>query len=92
MVGGVASTMLGLLYFLGELVLTMAQVAIILLIVGVLAAFIGVVGLGIMTMNTGVLPGWRGVTLVILGFLGLPAMLSGGIAWGLLGLPWVLVG
>jgi hypothetical protein len=77
---------------LGELVPTMAQLAIILLIVGVLAAFIGVAGLGIVTMNTRVLPRWCGVALVIFGFLGLPAMLSGGIAWALLGLPWVLVG
>jgi hypothetical protein len=77
---------------LGELVPTMSQLAIILLIVGVLAAFIGVAGLGIVTMNTRVLPRWCGVALVIFGFLGLPAMLSGGIAWALLGLPWVLVG
>jgi hypothetical protein len=70
----------------------MAQVAIILLIVGVLAAFIGVSGLGIVTMNTRVLPGWCGVALVIFGFPVLPAMLSGGIAWAFLELPWVLVG
>src|SRR5829696_5307752 len=70
---------------LGELVPTMAQLAIILLIVGVLAAFIGVAGLGIVTMNTRVLPRWCGVALVIFGFLGLPAMLSGGNSLGVTG-------
>jgi len=77
---------------LGELVPAMAPVAIILLIVGVVAAFVGVVGLGIVTMNARVLPRWCGAALVIVGILGLLAIVSGGIGWALLGMPWVLVG
>jgi hypothetical protein len=77
---------------LGELLPAMAPVAIIWLVVGVLAASIGVVGLGIVTMNARVLPRWCGAALVIVGVLGLPAIVSGGVGWALLGVPWVLVG
>ncbi len=77
---------------LGELVPAMAPVAIILLTVGVPAAFVGVVGLGIVTLNARVLSRWCGAALVIVGNLGFPAIVSGGIGWTLLGVPWVLVG
>ncbi len=77
---------------LGELVPAMAPVAIILLTVGVPAAFVGVVGLGIVTLNARVLSRWCGAALVIVGILGFPAIVSGGIGWTLLGVPWVLVG
>jgi hypothetical protein len=74
------------------------------LVVGVLAASVGIVSLGIVTMSAGVLPRWCGVALiagsppsvglelVVLAFLGLPAMVPGGIAWALAGVPWVVVG
>jgi hypothetical protein len=74
------------------------------LIVGVLAASVGIAGLGIVTMTAGVLPRWCGATLIagsppfvglevgVLGFLGLPAMVPEGIAWALVGVPWVVVG
>ena len=74
------------------------------LIVGVLAASVGLVGLGIVTMSAGVLPRWCGAALIagsppfvglefgVLGFLGLPAMVPGGIAWALVGAPWLMVG
>ena len=74
------------------------------LIGGVLAATVGLVGLGMVTMSAGVLPRWCGAALlagsppvvglevVVLGFLGLPATVPGGIAWALVGVPWVVVG
>jgi hypothetical protein len=74
------------------------------LIVGVLAASVGIVGLGIVTMSAGVLPRWCGAALIagsppfvglefgVLGFLGLPAMVPGAIVWALVGMPWVVVG
>lgn len=89
---------------MGELVPAMAPVAIILLIVGVGAASVGVVGLGIVTLGAQVLPRWCGVAViagsppsvglefVLLGSLGAAAILPGTIAWTLVGLPWVVVG
>jgi hypothetical protein len=74
------------------------------LIVGLLAASVGIAGLGIVTMTAGVLPRWCGAALIagsppfvglevgVMGFLGLPAMVPGGIAWALVGVPWVVVG
>jgi hypothetical protein len=59
---GVAMTVGGNL--LGELVPTMAQLAIILPIVGVPVASVGVVGLGIVTIRARVLPWWCGVALI----------------------------
>lgn len=99
---GIAMTVGGNL--MGELVPAMAQVAIILLIVGVGAASVGVVGLGIVTLGAQVLPRWCGVAViagsppsvglefVLLGSLGAAAILPGTIAWTLVRLPWVLVG
>jgi hypothetical protein len=49
---------------LGELVPTAAAVAMILLIVGVPAASVGVLGLGIVTIRARVLPRWCGVALI----------------------------
>jgi hypothetical protein len=77
---------------MGELVPTLAPMAIILLIVGIPAALAGVIGLGIVTLNALVLPRWCGAALVIVGVLGLPAALSGRIGWALLGVPWAVVG
>jgi hypothetical protein len=75
-----------------------------LVIMGVLAASVGIVGLGIVTIKAGVLPRWCGAA-VIAGsppFVGLEfvfssllvaaAILPGEIAWALAGVPWVLVG
>jgi hypothetical protein len=99
---GIAMTVGGNL--VGELVPSMAPVAIILLIVGVVAASVGVVGLGIVTLGAQVLPRWCGVAViagsppsvglefVLLGSLGAAAILPGEIAWTLVGIPWVLVG
>ncbi len=76
----------------------------VLLIVGVVAASVGVVGLGIATLVAQVLPRWCGVALiagsppsvglefVLLGSLGAATVVPGEIAWTLVGLPWVLVG
>jgi hypothetical protein len=76
----------------------------ILLIVGVVAASVGVVGLGIATLGAQILPRWCGVALiagsppsvglefVLLGSLGAATVVPGEIAWTLVGLPWVLVG
>jgi len=71
---GVAMTVGGNL--VGELVPAMAQVAIILLIVGVLAASAGVLVLGIVTITTQALPRWCGIAIlagsppfVFLGFM-----------------------
>ena len=90
--------------FVGELVPAMASVAITLLIVGVFAASIGIVGLGIVTLNAGVLPKWCGIALivgsppgvgVVLVFstlLVLARIVPGEIGWALAGIPWVLLG
>jgi len=55
-------------------------------------------------MGAGVVPRWCGGTLIagsppfvglefgVLAFLGLPAMVPGGIAWALAGAPWLMVG
>ena len=78
--------------------------ALIMGLLGVLAASLGIVGLGIVTMGVGVLPRWCGGALiagsppfvglefVVLASLGLPAMVPGGIAWALVGVPWLMVG
>ena len=74
------------------------------LVVSVLAASVGIVGLGIVTMSAGVLPRWCGAALIagsppivglefaFMGFLGLPATVPGAIVWALVGVPWVVVG
>src|SRR5215218_6624256 len=75
------------------------------LIVGLLAATGGIVGLGMVTMSAGVLPRWCGAALIagsppivglefaFMGFLGLPAtVVPGAIVWALVGVPWVVVG
>jgi hypothetical protein len=88
----------------GELVPALAPAIIPLLIVGVLAASVGIVGLGIATISAQVLPRWAGAALIagsppavglefmFLAVLGAAAILSGEIVWVLAGVPWVLVG
>ncbi len=99
---GVAMTVGGNL--VGELVPAMAPVAMLLLLVGVLAASVGIVGLGIVTLEARVIPRWCGVALIagsppavglefmVLGLLGAAGILPGEIIWTLVGVPWVLVG
>ena len=86
----------------GELVPAMAPVAM-LLLAGILAASVGIVGLGIVTLEARVLPRWCGVALIagsppavglgfmFLGLLGAAGILPGEIVWALVGVPWVLV-
>lgn len=88
----------------GELVPAMAPVAMLLLLVGILAASVGIVGLGIVTLEARVLPRWCGAALMagsppavglefmFLGLLGAAGILPGEIVWALVGVPWVLVG
>ncbi len=88
----------------GELALAMAQVVMLLLVVGILAASVGIVGLGIVTLEARVLPRWCGVALIagsppavglefmFSGLLGAAGILPGEIVWALVGVPWVLVG
>lgn len=99
---GVAMVVVG--GFSGELVSSLPQAAIILLIGGVLAASVGIVGLGIATMTAGVLPRWSGIALIagsppgvgtLFMFSTLFVMariLPGEIGWALAGIPWMLVG
>ncbi len=99
---GVAMVVVG--GFSGELVPSFPQVAIVLLIGGVLAASLGIVGLGIATTNARVLPRWCGIALIagsppgvgtLFMFFTLPVMariLPGEIGWALAGIPWMLVG
>ena len=89
---------------LGELGLTIAPVAMLLLLAGILAASVGIVGLGIATLEARVLPRWCGAALIagsppavglefmFLGLLGAAGILPGEIVWALVGVPWVLVG
>jgi hypothetical protein len=74
------------------------------LVVGVLAASVGIVGLGIVTMSAGVLPRWCGIALIagsppgvgILFLFSTPlvmtGILPGEIGWALAGIPWVVAG
>jgi hypothetical protein len=99
---GVAMTVGGNL--VGELVPAMAPVAMLLLLAGILAASVGIVGLGIVTLEARVLPRWCGVALIagsppavglefmFLGLLGAAGILPGEIVWAMVGVPWVLVG
>ena len=50
--------------FMGELAPTTAAVNIVLLVLGVLAATVGIVGLGIVSISAGVLPRWCGVAII----------------------------
>jgi hypothetical protein len=73
-------------------------------IVCLVAASVGIVGLGIVTIGAGVLPRWAGAAVIagsppavglefmFLAVLGAAALLSGEIVWVLAGVPWVLVG
>jgi hypothetical protein len=88
----------------GELVPTMASVAIMLLIVGVLVASLGIVVLGIVTITARVLPRWCGTALIAgsppgVGTLFLfftPLVMTGNVPgeifWALAGIPWIVVG
>jgi hypothetical protein len=89
---------------MGELAPTTVTVAIVLLVLGVLAATVGIVGLGIVTISAGVLPRWCGIAIiagsppgvgilfVYLIPLGMAGILPGVVGWALVGLPWVVVG
>jgi hypothetical protein len=80
------------------------QVSINLLIGGVLAASVGIVGLGAVTIGAGVLPQWCGIALIAGSPLGIGTLfmfstlfvtagiLPGEIGWSLAGIPWMLVG
>jgi len=99
---GVAMVVVGGLA--GELFPVTAPVDIPLLIGGVVAASVGIVGLGIATMNAGVLPRWSGIALIagsppgvgtLFMFstpLGMAGIVPGEIGWALAGIPWMLVG
>jgi hypothetical protein len=75
-----------------------------LVIVGILAASVGIVGLGIVTIKAGVLPRWCGAAVVagsppfvviefaFVSLLVAASILPGEVAWALAGVPWVLVG
>ena len=88
----------------GELFPSTAQVAIDLLIGGVLAASVGVIGLGTVTIDAGVLPQWCGIALIAGSPPGVGALfmfstlfvtgsiLPGGMWWSLARIPWMLVG
>jgi len=90
--------------FMGELAPTTAAVNIVLLVLGVLAATVGIVGLGIVSISAGVLPRWCGVALIagsppgvgilFLFFtpLGMVGILPGEVGWALAGIPWIVVG
>jgi hypothetical protein len=74
------------------------------LLVGVLAASVGIVGLGVVTINAGVLPRWCGIALIVgsppgVGILflvsvplGMERILPGGAVWELAGIAWIVVG
>ena len=74
------------------------------LVVGVLAASVGIVGLGIVTMSAGVLPRWCGIALIagsppgVLTLflfstpLVMARILPGEAGWELAGIPWIAVG
>jgi len=74
-------------------------------VVGVLAASVGIVGLGIATISAGVLPRWSGIALIVgsppgvgilflfLSPLGMAGILPGEAVWELAGgIPWIAVG
>jgi hypothetical protein len=81
-----------------------AAVDMVLLILGVLAASVGIVGLGIVTISAGVLPRWCGVALIagslpgvgivftFLTPLAMARILPGEVGWALAGIPWAVVG
>ena len=74
------------------------------LLVGLLAASVGIVGLGIVTMSAGVLPRWCGIALIagsppgvgilflFLSPLGMAGILPGEAVWELAGILWIAVG
>src|SRR5829696_9878438 len=74
------------------------------LVVSVLAASVGIVGLGIVTMSAGVLPRWCGIALIagsppgvgilflFLSPLGMAGILPGEAVWELAGILWIAVG
>src|SRR5215218_7000082 len=73
-------------------------------VVGVLAASVGIVGLGIATISAGVLPRWSGIALIVgsppgvgilflfLSPLGMAGILPGEAVWELAGILWIAVG
>jgi hypothetical protein len=74
------------------------------LLVGVLAASVGIVGLGVVTITAGVLPRWCGIALIVgsppgVGILflvsiplGMARILPGEAVWELAGIAWIAVG
>jgi hypothetical protein len=94
----------GLVLIPGGYAMPSAAVAIPLIIAGILAASVGIVGLGIATSAAGVLPWWCGAALiagsppgvVTLFIFSTPLVMArtlpGEIGWILAGIPWVVVG
>lgn len=88
----------------GELAPNITSVAIVLLVGGALAASVGILGLGVVTISAGVLPRWCGIALIagsppgvgtlfmFSTLLVMARILPGEIGWTLAGIPWVLVG
>jgi hypothetical protein len=74
------------------------------LLVGLLAASVGIAGLGVVTINAGVLPRWCGIALIVgsppgVGILflvsiplGMAHILPGEAVWELAGIAWIAVG
>jgi hypothetical protein len=99
---GVAMVVVGGLA--GELISTGAVVGIPLLIGGVVAASVGIAALGIVTINTGLLPRWSGIALIagsppgvgtlfmFSTLLVMARIVPGEIGWALAGIPWMHVG
>jgi hypothetical protein len=99
---GVAMVVVGGLA--GELISTGAVVGIPLLIGGVVAASVGIAALGVVTINTGLLPRWSGIALIagsppgvgtlfmFSTLLVMARIVPGEIGWALAGIPWMLVG
>jgi hypothetical protein len=89
---------------MGELAPATAAVDIVLLVLGALAATVGIVGLGIVTISVGVLPRWCGIAIIagsppgvgisflFIAPLGMARILPGEVGWALAGIPWVVVG
>jgi hypothetical protein len=99
---GVAMVVVGGLT--GELAPNITWVAIALLVGGAMAASVGILGLGVVTISAGVLPRWCGIALIAgsppgvgtLFMFSTPQVMArilpGEIGWALAGIPWVLVG
>jgi uncharacterized membrane protein YhdT len=94
---GVVLTLGG--YILVDFIISLEGIGTLVVLVGALAATLGVIGLASATLTAGVLPRWAGVALI----LGNPLLAvliivifygTGfrGVGWWLVALPWVVVG